>query len=352
MTTTPNPIGRTSRRPSSLATAGVMISLSAALCTDGVLAAQQSADRSGPRSEQPPATAVKVASHARAFETASFEFATASTGASGDVENRRGAQARCYVERLGGGVTLELVGVPAGAFVMGSPDLEAERQANEGPQRRVALEGFLLGKYEVTQAQWRAVAMLPKVEIDISPEPSGFKGDTLPVGIVSWDDVQEFLARLSKATGRRYRLPSEAEWEYACRGGSSDAFAFGPNLTPDVANVDGAVPYNAAQVGATRGEPVAVGSLGLANGFGLYDMHGNALEWCADSWYEDYVGAPTDGSARIGGDATRRVIRGGSYKIYAGFCRSAARSGYDHDFRMEHVGFRIACDMPRSVSNR
>jgi eukaryotic-like serine/threonine-protein kinase len=329
-------------RPKRRARAACFVAV--ALCASGAPAAQKIGERSLQRSTQPLATTVKLSSPARALEAASFEFDTASTSAKGDVESRRGAHARSFVERLGG-VTLDLVAVPSGAFLMGSPELESERQPTEGPQHRVSVKSFLIGKFEVTQAQWRAVAMLPKIEIDISPEPSGFIGDDLPVGIVNWDDIQEFLARLSKATGRRYRLPSEAEWEYACRGGSSEPFAFGPNLTPDVANVDGAVPYGEATAGSTRGEPVAVGSLGLANGFGLYDMHGNALEWCADTWFEDYTGAPTDGSARTNGDTTRRVIRGGSYKIYAGYCRSASRNGYDHDFRMEHVGFRIACDI-------
>jgi formylglycine-generating enzyme required for sulfatase activity len=251
------------------------------------------------------------------------------------------------VERLGGGVALELVDVPAGTFTMGSPETEAERQATEGPQRRVTVTRFLLGRYEVTQAQWRAVAALPKVDVDISPEPSQIVGDDLPVAIVSWDDVQEFCARLSKATGRRYRLPTEAEWEYACRAGSTHPFAFGPTLPSDIANVDGAVPYGDAPEGASRGAPAPVGSLGLANGFGLYDMHGNVWEWCADTWHENYTGAPLGGSLWEGGDVTRRALRGGSCKIFAGYCRAAARSGYDFDFRIDYVGFRVACDGPQ-----
>jgi formylglycine-generating enzyme required for sulfatase activity len=259
---------------------------------------------------------------------------------------RRDVKVTCYVEQLGGGVALELVALPGGTFTMGSPEKEIDHLPSEGPQRQVAVAPFLLGKFEVTQAQWRAVAALPKLKVDLSPEPSTIKGDDRPVGLVSWDDAQEFCARLSKLTGRRYRLPTEAEWEYACRGGTDSAFAFGPNVLPDVVNYDGNVPYGAAPTGASRGETVPVGSLGLANAFGLYDMHGNVWEWCADTWHEDYTGAPADGSAWAGGDATRRVLRGGSYRIFASFCRSAARSAFTPDFRQDFAGLRVACDGP------
>jgi formylglycine-generating enzyme required for sulfatase activity len=280
------------------------------------------------------------------LETRSCTFKTGSTDDKGKAAMRRDMQVACYSENLGGGVTLELVAIPAGTFDMGSPELEADRLPSEGPQRMVSIKGFLLGRFEVTQAQWRAVSDFPRIALDLSPEPAQIKGDNLPVGIVSWEEAVEFCARLSKATGRRYRLPTEAEWEYACRAGSTDAFAFGPNVMPDVVNYDGNVPYGAAPVGVSRGAPVPVGSLGLANLFGLYDMHGNVWEWCADTWHDDYTGAPADGSAWLGGDETRRVLRGGSYRILASFSRSAARSAFSPDFRQDFAGFRVACDGP------
>jgi formylglycine-generating enzyme required for sulfatase activity len=341
----PTPVER------SLALAAAALCASGAILVESAQAQAPVARRTAQRTVAQPAPAIAAAARlapaSRAVRLEVFEFSTAVIAATGDVESTRSVQARAFVERLGAGVRLELVAVPGGELLMGSPETEIDHQATEGPQRTVRMRGFLIGKFEVTQAQWRAVAMLPKVAIDISPEPSGFTGDDLPVGIVSWDDVQEFLARLSKATGRTYRLPSEAEWEYACRAGSNDPFAFGPTLTPEIANVAGEIPYGAAPTGATRGTPVDVGSLGVANGFGIFDMHGNASEWCADSWQATYDGAPLDGSPRADANAIRRVIRGGSYKIFAGYCRSAARAGYERDFRMDHVGFRVACDLPQ-----
>jgi formylglycine-generating enzyme required for sulfatase activity len=304
----------------------------------------QAVQRSVPR--EAPLVAPVFPPAPRVLETRSCPFKTGVTDDKGKAAMRRDMQTPCYTEQLGDGVVLDLVAVPAGRFTMGSPDLEVDRLPTEGPQHQVAVKGFLLGRFEVTQAQWRAVAALPRIALDLSPEPAQIKGDTLPVGIVSWEEAQEFCARLSKATGRRYRLPSEAEWEYACRGGSADAFAFGPNVLPDVVNYDGNVPYGAAPAGASRGGPVPVGSLGLANTFGLYDMHGNVWEWCADTWHEDYTGAPSDGRTWSGGDDNRRVLRGGSYRIFASFCRSAARSAFTYDFRQDFAGFRVACDGP------
>jgi formylglycine-generating enzyme required for sulfatase activity len=307
----------------------------------------QSAQRSTSQSVPPPSmvgTAFPTAP--RVLETRATTFRTAITDDKGKASMRRDMQAPSYTEQLGGGMLLELIAIPAGTYTMGSPDLEVDRAPSEGPQHQVSVKGFLLGKFEVTQGQWRAVAALPRVDVDLSPETSQVKGDMLPVGLVSWEEAREFCARLSKATGRRYRLPSEAEWEYACRGGSADPFAFGANVTPEVVNYDGNSPYGAAPLGEARGKSVDVGSLGLANRFGLFDMHGNVWEWCADSWHEDYSGAPTDGSVWVGGDESRKVLRGGSYRIFAAFCRSAARSGFRQDFRQEFAGFRVACDAP------
>src|SRR5262249_31599693 len=194
-----------------------------------------------------------------------------------------------------------------------------------------------------TQAQWRAVALLPKVNTDLKADPSHFKGDNLPVEQVSWEEAMEFCRRLSRKTGLTYRLPTEAEWEYACRAGATTAFAVGDTLSPDLANYNGNLPpYGAAARGTYRGKTVAVGSLGVANGFGLSDMHGNVWEWCLDVWHWNYAGAPADGSAWVnGGDQSQRVMRGGSYYQAGDPSRSAFRGHELLNKRFQAIGFRV-----------
>jgi formylglycine-generating enzyme required for sulfatase activity len=157
-----------------------------------------------------------------------------------------------------------------------------------------------MGKFPVTQAQWRAVAALPKINTDLDPDPSYFNGANRPVEQVSWDEAMEFCRRLSKKTGRDYRLPSEAEWEYACRAGTNKPFHFGKRITSDLANYNGNSVYGNAPKGKYREETTPVGSLKVANAFGLYDMHGNVWEWCADGWHENYEGAPNSNNRRLG----------------------------------------------------
>jgi formylglycine-generating enzyme required for sulfatase activity len=157
-------------------------------------------------------------------------------------------------------------------------------------------------------------------------EPSKFEGDNLPVGGISWYEAMEFCARLSKATGTTYRLPSEAEWEYACRARTTTMFAFGQTITAEVVNFKGLYSYGSEQKGPNREQPTPVGALGVANGFGLYDMHGNVWEWCLDNWHTSYNGAPADGSAWVrGGDTESRVRRGGSWNEMGIQCQSAYR---------------------------
>lgn len=226
---------------------------------------------------------------------------------------------------------------------MGSRADEARRENNEGPPHQVMTTGFYMGKFEVTQAQWRAVASLPKVGRDLNPDPSKFRGDNLPVEDVSWEDAMEFCARLSQTTGRTYRLPSEAEWEYACRAGTRTAFAFGETVTPELVNYCGNYPYGSAAKGTYRETTAAAGSVGYPNAFGLYDMHGNVYEWCMDYWHESYSGAPTDGSSwQSGGNASFfRVLRGGSWGNDASSCRSAFRDSSSPDQRHFSFGFRV-----------
>ncbi len=179
-----------------------------------------------------------------------------------------------WQEELGSGVILEMVRVPGGDFLMGSP--EGEGGDDERPQHRVKVEPFMMGKYPVTQAQWRAVAALPKVKQDLEPEPSFFKDDNKPVEAVSWDNAVEFCQRLTRHTGKDYRLPSEAEWEYACRAGTTTAFHFGDTITSDLANYNASKGDEFGSKGKYLATTTDVGSY-PANRFGLYDMHGNRL---------------------------------------------------------------------------
>lgn len=272
----------------------------------------------------------------------SFQFEVVTLDAKGKVINRRTAQANSYSEDLGGGVRLEMALIPSGTFKMGSPDSENGRLETEGPQRTVTLPEFYMGKFEVTQAEWRAVAGWPKVERELSPDPSYFKGDHLPVEQVTWYEAQEFCKRLSKKTGRVYRLPGEAEWEYAARAGTLSPFAFGEAITPDVVNYNGEYPTAGASAGANRRQTAIVGSSGAACAFGLFDMHGNIEEWCLDNWHDTYERAPVDGSAwTTGGDPEYQVLRGGSWYSSAKYCRSAARNWLGPQYRYNGVGFRV-----------
>jgi formylglycine-generating enzyme required for sulfatase activity/uncharacterized caspase-like protein len=273
-----------------------------------------------------------------------YEFEVVTVNAQGQISQREQRSAEYRREDLGRGISLDLVPIPGGTFTMGSPATEAERLDTEGPQHQVTIQPFLIGKYPVTQAQWKAVAALPKVKLDLDADPARFKGDNLPVEKVSWDAAVEFCQRLSKQTGREYRLPSEAEWEYTCRAGTTTPFHFGETITTDLANYNGSYTYGSGPKGQSRGKTTAVGSFKIANAVGLYDMHGNVWEWCLDYWHENYQGAPTDGSAwTTGGDDTKRLLRGGSWGSYPGNCRSAYRSRFARDNQDYIVGFRLVC---------
>ncbi|HMZ82570.1 MAG TPA: formylglycine-generating enzyme family protein, partial [Acidobacteriota bacterium] len=238
-----------------------------------------------------------------------------------------------FTNRIG----MEFILISPGSFLMGSPESEADRETDEGPQHKVTIsQPFYLGKYEVTQAEWKVV---------MEDNPSEFPGERLPVDSVSWDDCQEFLKKLNaRNDGYTYRLPSEAEWEYACRAGSKTPFSFGEKVTMKQVNFSGNFPYGDDPETDGQGKPVSVGSY-PANAWGLYEMHGNVREWCQDWLQVDYTDAPTDGRPWVSGPETQyRVLRGGAWNVNARDCRSATRSGNTPDATDNSYGLRVVAE--------
>ncbi len=270
-----------------------------------------------------------------------FEFSVPIVDDFGRVVKRRKKTANCYIQDLDG-VALEMVYIPTGKFLMGS----VEGDQDEKPQHLVNVPEFFIGKYLVTQAQWRVVANWPKVNQDLPSEISMFQGDDLPVEQVSWYDAIEFCARLSAKTGHYYRLPSEAEWEYAARATTTSPFAYGTTVTTRLVNYDGQAPYGQARKTIYRNATTAVGSLANANLFGLYDMHGNVWEWCQDVYHRDYQGAPANEQAwEQGGDPSRRMLRGGAWISSGLMCRSAFRESSIPDKASNTIGFRVVVSL-------
>ncbi|MGH9769764.1 MAG: formylglycine-generating enzyme family protein [Blastocatellia bacterium] len=299
-----------------------------------------------------------------------YVFDVVASDERGKVIETRKARTRYFTEELNGGAGIEMVEIRGGMFLMGTTageikqiaqehgrDVEREMKERlqeqllwETPQHAVKIPAFYLSKYEITQAQWRAVAGLPKVKKDLISDPSYFKGGSRPVEMVSWEDAMEFCERLSRATGRKYRLPTEAEWEYACRAGSASPFHFGATMIPAWANYGGKSPYAEAPKGSDRQQTIPVGSLGVANEFGLYDMHGNVWEWCLDTWHDSYMAAPEDGRSREKAENNYvKVIRGGAWNSYAGECRASARNRITSPFKLNTLGFRVVAEAPGKV---
>ena len=252
---------------------------------------------------------------------------------------------------------MEFASIPAGKFLMGSPETEKERQEDETRHEVTLTQGFRMGIHEVTQAQYEQVmgqnpskfmgvheVTQAQYEQVMGKNPSHFKGATLPVETVSYDDALAFCQKLSdlpaeKAAGRKYRLPTEAEWEYCCRAGTSTPFHFGNELNGTQANCDGNNPYGTTKKGPYLEKTSPVGSY-PANAWGLYDMHGNVWEWCQD-WYAAYPKqSVTDPRGPEVGSSC--VNRGGSCYSVAASCRSAYRFGDDPSYRNYWIGFRLA----------
>ncbi len=262
------------------------------------------------------------------------EFETPTLNEKGEIVARTRRTAEQFIEDLGSGIHLDLLVIPAGGFQMGSP--RHNDNMDEQPQHFVTIKSFMMGKFLVTQAQWKAVmGKLP---------PCRFKGDQLPVERVSWEDAQKFCQRLSKKAGRNYQLPSETQWEYACRAGTTSPFSFGETITIDVVNFNGEHTFR----DESRGRYIHVTTEGGTfppNAFGLYDMHGNLWEWCADNWLDDYSSSPRDGSSYQNKDSHYRVARGGSWHEPPELCRSAARLRVLQSDAEEVTGFRVVCDL-------
>ena len=308
--------------------------------------------------------------------------------------------AQYFTETLETDFNLDMMQIPAGDFVMGTPPEEIERLCKEyeqesfreeAPQHLVSLSQFYMGKYPINQAQWKTVAKLDKVDINLEPEPSNFKenfqeqvdgGSTVvilaeqrPVEQVSWEEAKEFCARLSRETKRTYRLPTEAEWEYACRAVTSfqsavtsdqlseeeergliqewnkqyyQPFHFGETISTVIANYDGSAKYGRGEEGLHRKQTTPVGYFKLANNFGLYDMHGNIWEWCEDDYHDSYEGSSRIGEAWINPDNsnTAKILRGGSWDDNPRSCRSTLRGFNDFGDRNYINGFRVVCSLP------
>jgi formylglycine-generating enzyme required for sulfatase activity len=217
-----------------------------------------------------------------------------------------------------------MVRLPGGAYLRGSPESEANRNAYEGPQREVTVPAFAIGAYEVTRDEWNAC-----VADGACPDKGYSDNGTLPALGVSFREGEQFVRWLSKKTGKKYRIPTEAEWEYAARGGTQTAYWWGERFESGR---------------AATGAPAPIGSH-AANGFGLFDVSGNAREWVADCYVNNYVNAPDDGSAVTAGDCGKRVVRGGAWTNPPADLRVANRSRIDAGVRAQYMGLRVAADL-------
>ncbi len=270
-----------------------------------------------------------------------ISFTSVKLDSLGNILARPAGSALVFQEDLGNGISITMVKIPAGTFTIGSPASEKDRQNDESPQTQVTVPEFFMGQTLVTQAQWQAI---------MGNNFSNFQGNSkLPVDSVSWLDAINFCQKLSQKTSLTYRLPSEAEWEYACRAGTTTPFAFGENITPAVVNYNGNYPYTSAAKGDYRQKTTPVGIF-PANLFGLYDVHGNLYEWCLDEWLDNYNDAFSDGGARGDIDSQDsdkvRLLRSGSWGVEAWDCRSANRYYYAASDRYNFVGLRVAASIP------
>jgi formylglycine-generating enzyme required for sulfatase activity len=262
-----------------------------------------------------------------------FEYEFPVLDSAGRVTERHSGRGWEWIQDLDSGVTLEMIAIPGGMFQMGSTHLSDPSE--ETPQHLVSVKSFFLARGLITQEQWNQVVG--------KPLPCRFIGPHLPVENVTWREAVTFCKKLARlAGGPDYRLPSESEWEYACRAGTGTPFSSGATLTTDLANFCGPHTYKAEPPGLYRHKSTPSGTF-PPNPFGLYDMHANLWEWCADGWHADYSGAPLDGSAwENGAEPGARVTRGGSWHEPPANCRSSSRLRQNETERDDLTGFRVA----------
>lgn len=239
-------------------------------------------------------------------------------------------------------VTLDMVSIHGGKFKMGTPTQEQGRSKDETPEHEVEIKDFFVSKYLITQSQYQTI---------MKENPSFFAGDNKPVENISWFEAHNFCQQLSQLTGIKYRLLSEAEWEYICRAETTTSFCYGTTITSELANYKASFGYGLGGSGKWRQETTEVGIF-PANNYGLYDVHGNVWEWCEDHWHENYIEAPTNGQPWLEKETSLdseeeipRVIRGGSWDDTAYYCRSGVRLWALPSFKGKLIGFRIACDL-------
>lgn len=287
------------------------------------------------------------------------DFVSVTLDDHGEIKARFHGKSTSFYEQLGDGVSLEMVKLPADDFWMGSTSVDlgricseyrkaglgqsvCEQAKSEMPQGKVNVVAFYMSRYEITQAQWRVMAEERPVRIELPATPALFRGDDRPVEQVSWEEAVEFCQRLSRETDHAYRLPSEGEWEYACRASTTTSFYTGDTITAEVANFNASLPWGQVSKQEDRKHTIDVGAIGFPNAFGLFDMEGNVSEWCKDAWHPDYREAPSGAKVWDGGDTRYRVVRGGSYHSPAAFCRSAYRAYSPVETRNGEIGFRVA----------
>jgi formylglycine-generating enzyme required for sulfatase activity len=270
-----------------------------------------------------------------------IEFTSPKIDAQGNITERHQGKAEVVVEDLGNGVSLTMLKIPGGEFLIGSPTTEKDRFSDESPQSQVRVSEFYLGKTLVTQAQWQQI---------MGNNPSKFTGNgKLPVERVSWLDTQKFCQKLCQRTQQIYRLPSEAEWEYACRAGTTTPFHFGGTITGNLAKYDSNLIYGQEAKVKQPKKTTPVSNF-PPNAFGLYDMHGNLWEWCLDEWSDLYQNAPSDGSAWLSHeDSANRILRGGSWIDPPRNCRSATRDKYSPSNSRNIIGFRVVREIQRTL---
>lgn len=282
------------------------------------------------------------------WEEVSFTDEVVTVDETGAEIRREKVTARGYRQSISKSIYLEMVAIAGGECVIGAPRSEEGWRSSESPQHPVTIAPFYLSRYPVTQVQWREVAKMEPVSIELNPYPAHFEDKTRPVEQITWFEAVEFCDRLSRFTGSPYRLPRESEWEYACRAGTTTPFHFGPTLSTDLANYSGVDweyggkicsrgSYGRGKLGFDRRETTPVGSFEVANAFGLYDLHGNVREWCVDNWRDNYHEGTIE-------DTERRVLRGGSWNGGPRSCRSAHRAKFLASASLYDIGFRVVRD--------